>query len=339
MRSPKVSVSIITYNQKDFIIDCIESILVQSFKDLEIVIGDDCSTDGTSEICKHYQNKYPNLIKYYRRSENLGMMGNWIATLKNCSGEYIALCEGDDYWTDPLKLQKQVDFMEAHPDYSIIAHNVQIIGQEFGRAVNTPYHKGRQSGMVSTLDLIQGFRLPTNSILYRAIHQSSLFQEAWMLQLRSADKCLYLTLAHQGPVYYEDALMAAYRKHPGGVVGSYDQWTFAQHHKVHQNQIFFWNHFKRYFYPKYQQTIRHNIAQEYARLAQRSFEHRSYGLFLRSMHYTALNDWATFKALWTQHRPLLKQRLNAWKQQQYLQGRIWGSRLKQGLLKVLGVKP
>ena len=106
----KVSACIITYNQENFINDCIEGALNQIVDfDYEIIIGDDCSTDKTSEICKNYAQNYPNIIKYYRRDQNLGLSGNWIATLKNCSGNYVALCEGDDYWTNPNKLQLQVD--------------------------------------------------------------------------------------------------------------------------------------------------------------------------------------------------------------------------------------
>ena len=97
-------------NQENFINDCIEGALNQIVDfDYEIIIGDDCSIDKTSEICKNYAQNYPNIIKYYRRDQNLGLSGNWVATLKNCSGNYVALCEGDDYWTNPNKLQLQVD--------------------------------------------------------------------------------------------------------------------------------------------------------------------------------------------------------------------------------------
>ncbi len=82
----KVSACIITYNQENFIVDCIEGALMQLVNfDYEIIIGDDCSTDKTSEICLGYAEKYPNLIKYYRRESNLGLSGNWVATLKNCN--------------------------------------------------------------------------------------------------------------------------------------------------------------------------------------------------------------------------------------------------------------
>jgi glycosyltransferase involved in cell wall biosynthesis len=122
-KEPKVSVCIITYNQERYIKDCLEGVLMQITDDYEIVIGDDCSTDNTSAICQEYQNKYPDLIKYYRREKNLGMIGNWIQTIKDCLGEYIALCEGDDYWTDPHKLQKQVDLLEANPNLMGCFHN------------------------------------------------------------------------------------------------------------------------------------------------------------------------------------------------------------------------
>lgn len=122
-----VSACLITYNHESYITQCIEGMLSQKINyDYEIVIGDDCSKDSTTKICKFYAQKFPDLIKYKKRDSNLGMIGNWINTLNECKGKYIALCEGDDYWTDPLKLQKQVDFLEGNKDYSICWTNYEI---------------------------------------------------------------------------------------------------------------------------------------------------------------------------------------------------------------------
>lgn len=116
----KVSACIITYNQEHYIAQCLESVLAQvvSF-DYEIVIGEDKSTDGTLAICREYALKYPDKIKLIERETNLGMVGNWMSTIESCNGKYIAICEGDDYWTDYSKLQKQVDFMELNSDHVI----------------------------------------------------------------------------------------------------------------------------------------------------------------------------------------------------------------------------
>ena len=123
-----VSACIITYNQEDYIRECLEGAVSQlvSF-DYEIVIGDDCSTDNTFAICQEFALKYPKIVRLFPRKKNLGMIGNWIKTIEDSKGKYIALCEGDDYWTDPLKLQKQVDFLEANLEYVLCFNKVNVL--------------------------------------------------------------------------------------------------------------------------------------------------------------------------------------------------------------------
>ena len=119
----KVSACIITYDHESYIAECIEGALKQQVNfEYEIVIGEDKSTDNTLSICKAYQKKFPNLIRVIERPSNLGMIGNWARSLQECRGEYIALCEGDDYWTDPLKLQKQVNLMDANENLVFCFH-------------------------------------------------------------------------------------------------------------------------------------------------------------------------------------------------------------------------
>ena len=110
----KVSVAMITYNHERFIAQAIESVLMQQTDfAVELVIGEDCSTDGTRAIVRDYGERYPERIRLLLPEHNLGMMPNFVATLKACRGQYVASVEGDDYWTDPHKLQKQVDFLES----------------------------------------------------------------------------------------------------------------------------------------------------------------------------------------------------------------------------------
>lgn len=117
---PLVSVIIITYNQEDYIARTIDSILMQetSFP-IEIIIGEDCSSDKTADIVRQYEKKYP-FIKALCNLPNKGLIKNYFDTVFQSQGKYIAQCAGDDYWTDPLKLQKQVDFLEANPDYGMV---------------------------------------------------------------------------------------------------------------------------------------------------------------------------------------------------------------------------
>jgi glycosyltransferase involved in cell wall biosynthesis len=126
-----VSVCMITYNHEAFITQAIEGVLMQrvDFK-FELIIGEDCSTDSTRGISEDYANKFPDIIKLLPSERNLGMMPNFIRALNACTGRYIALCEGDDYWTDPYKLQKQVDFLEANPAYGLVHTNYSMLLEE-----------------------------------------------------------------------------------------------------------------------------------------------------------------------------------------------------------------
>src|SRR5690606_36284281 len=135
----KLSVLVTTYNHANYIAQCLDSILMQQTTfPFEIILGEDESTDGTREICKDYAQKHPDIIKLFLRSRKdvIYINGkptgrfNFLASLKACTGKYIALCEGDDFWTDPLKLQKQVDFLEANPEYEACFTNISIIDEK-----------------------------------------------------------------------------------------------------------------------------------------------------------------------------------------------------------------
>lgn len=122
MNDIKVSVVMITYNHEKFIKEALESVFSQKTNfQYEIIISNDCSTDNTDEVIKKIidKNENGNLINYTNHKNNKGMIPNFLWSIQQAKGKYIALCEGDDYWTDPYKLQKQVDFLEANPDYSI----------------------------------------------------------------------------------------------------------------------------------------------------------------------------------------------------------------------------
>ena len=120
MNRPKASILCVTYNHAPYIRQAIDSFLMQETNfSYEIIIADDCSTDGTSAICAEYAEKYPDLVRYLPSEKNVGGVENERRAIEAAQGEYIAVCEGDDYWLDNQKLQKQVEFMDAHPDYSV----------------------------------------------------------------------------------------------------------------------------------------------------------------------------------------------------------------------------
>jgi glycosyltransferase involved in cell wall biosynthesis len=141
MDNVTLSIHMIAYNHGDFIAKAIESVLMQQTQfSYQLVIGEDCSTDTTLKICKEFKNKYPDRIKLLPSDKNYGMMDNFIRTMKACTGKYIAICEGDDYWTDPLKLQKQVDILEANDNIGLVYTNYSIV-DEVGNTIESKKYK------------------------------------------------------------------------------------------------------------------------------------------------------------------------------------------------------
>ena len=161
--TPKVSVCMISYRHEAFIAQAIESILAQQCDfDIELVIGDDCSPDRSSAICDEYARRDPR-VRLLPRDRNLGVMANFSRTLQACRGQYVAVCEGDDYWIDPLKLAKQVAFLDAHPDHAAATHQARVVREgELPRAFreNVPSTLGAR-------DLIGGRLFHTASVLFR----------------------------------------------------------------------------------------------------------------------------------------------------------------------------
>ncbi len=126
----KVSVIMITYNHELYIADAIMGILKQenNFK-TELIIADDASSDKSPVIISEFAKNYPQLIITIFRAKNIGANANWLEACNLCRGDYIAVCEGDDYWIDKHKLQKQVDFLEANPDYGLISGGIELIDE------------------------------------------------------------------------------------------------------------------------------------------------------------------------------------------------------------------
>lgn len=171
MDKPLVSICSITYNHAPYIRQCMDGFLMQKTNfPFEIIINDDCSTDGTTEIIKEYAAKYPDLIKPIFHDENQyqkGVRGIFVKfVFPKAQGKYLALCEGDDYWIDPLKLQKQVDFLETHLDYSMCFHRAKIENE-----INKP-NVFIHCSMIEDRDytgdeLFRTWTVPTASMIFR----------------------------------------------------------------------------------------------------------------------------------------------------------------------------
>jgi len=208
---PDISIALIAYNHERFIGDTFRGIAMQQFSGtVEVVIGDDCSPDRTRELARAFAEQHPN-VRLLFHERNLGMVGNWTATIDACQGRYIALCEGDDYWTDPLKLQRQFDLLEQHPEHSLCWHPVDVVEEGVQRSY--PYAPGME---VATLeDIVRSHFIPTCSVLFR----NGLLQgwPDWIGRVMSMDIALELMLAMHGTAVRIDTVMGAYRQHPGGI--------------------------------------------------------------------------------------------------------------------------
>lgn len=137
MSKPLVSVKMITYNHAAFIAQAIEGVLQQKTNfPVELVIGEDCSTDGTREIVCKYREKFPDIIRVITSDGNVGAKKNWYRTTKACRGKYIAFCEGDDYWHHPEKLQKQVGYLENHTECGLVYSSYDVYHVTSGKKIN-----------------------------------------------------------------------------------------------------------------------------------------------------------------------------------------------------------
>lgn len=213
MPKPLVSIVMITYGHELFIKRAIENVLEQETKfQIELIVANDCSPDNTDQIVKEIISDHPkaSLIKYFKREKNLGIMPNFYDALWKSTGKYIAICEGDDYWTDPNKLQTQVDFLENHTDYTICFHSAKVIEQKSGKLLyNLRPHLGNRTFSTSAVIEGGGSFMPTASMVFRCDIIKDL--PGWFQTAPVGDIFLSIYSAIKGKVYYIDKLMAVYQ--------------------------------------------------------------------------------------------------------------------------------
>lgn len=219
--TPKLSVICLTYNHAKFIRQALDGFVMQKTNfPFEVIIHDDASTDGTADIIREYEQKYPNIIKPIYQTENQwGKKHIWRdIVFPLVKGEYVALCEGDDYWIDPCKLQKQVDFLDAHSDYSICFHPVNVKWEEKSQPDELFPNDNllNELGDMSFESLLRCNFTQTNSVVYRwRFHKDSLSLLPDYIQ--PGDWFLHLLHAQIGKIGFLPDVMAVYRKHQGGI--------------------------------------------------------------------------------------------------------------------------
>jgi glycosyltransferase involved in cell wall biosynthesis len=216
----KLSVAMVTYNQERYIGQAIESVLAQRVNfDYEIVIGEDCSTDGTRAVVMDFHRRYPDRIVLILRQRNIGPMRNIESTLAACRGQYLSILEGDDYWTSVDKLQKQVDFLDAHPDRVLCCHRVKFLN-ETGSA-EADVHPLLAAGPYAIEDLLKwNFVMTCSAVMRRDLTNCP---PPWLSEMKVGDWARSALVARHGTIELMDEIMAAYRVHAGGIWSSLSQ--------------------------------------------------------------------------------------------------------------------
>lgn len=224
----KVSVAMITYNHERFVAQAIESVLMQQTDfDVELVIGEDCSTDGTRAVVCDYADRYPGRIRLLLPDRNQGTQANFLTTLNECSGEYIALCEGDDYWLSKDKLQLQAHALDTHPDWSLCVHEATNLWPDGHSEAYVRSHGVPIKTVYSLPDIVQRHFLPTASMLFPSHFVRHL--PCAMLEAPGPDWLLHAFLARHGKIGFLDQVWSVRRVHAGGLTSMASQAALLKH--------------------------------------------------------------------------------------------------------------
>ncbi|AYA37124.1 glycosyltransferase [Hymenobacter oligotrophus] len=225
MSTPLVSVWLITYNHERYIAQAIEGVLMQktSFA-VHLVIGEDCSTDNTRAIVKEYKALYPDRITLYLPERNMGMLPILRPTFALCQSKYVAMLDGDDYWTDPLKLQKQVDALEADPELMLAYHQVQVSDEING----TTYLAAQPKHPLRVLTL-EDFIQPSHPVITLSTMFRNVFNGVMpelYYELPYPDLALFILLLKEGgKAVYNPDNMGVYRIHAKGAFSGLDKYA------------------------------------------------------------------------------------------------------------------
>jgi len=213
-----VDVIIGTYNQECYIAQALESALSQNTKfPVTIHVADDCSTDKTPEIVQSYYERYSDRIIPALDTKNRGLFDKdrmFLQLIRDSRADYIALLEGDDYWTDPYKLQIQVDYLDTHPDCAISFHNA-IMKNEDDDSKSCKFHTGEIEPIIDIAKLINKNFIPTASSVFKKTALSTIPDQFY--KLTTGDWFLHLLLIQHGTADYIDKVMSVYRIHSGGI--------------------------------------------------------------------------------------------------------------------------
>lgn len=295
---PLVSVCMITYNHEAYITQAIEGVLMQETDfPVELVIGDDVSTDRTLEICLDYKKVHSGNLTVLHREKNLGMSKNFSDTLAHCKSEYVALCEGDDYWTDPKKLQKQVDFFRNNPGFTVCFHNALIVYEQENK---TPHLSNGEKSEELEFDDILGRRFFMTA--------SCVFRNGQFGQLPPSlilfDWVLHLLNSKNGKIKYLPDVMAVYRRQESG-------WSNLDQETKLKQVIETIDTCKDYFGEEYADKFNMSISSSYASDSLYYFQRGDYDQFRKS--YERWKQYKSSLPKRTQAALYLRLLLSKWK--------------------------
>lgn len=253
--NPIVSVAMITYGHEEFLAQAIESIVNQKTDfPFELIIAEDCSKDRTREIALDYQKKYPNIIRIIYSENNVGASNNFARCLYACRGQYVAICDGDDYWNDVSKLQKQVDFLNNNSDYVVCYHDSAAVSGN-GEYLAESMFEGRSNLDFTNKQLIMFGYMPTSTILFRNVIRELPVE---YFKVTNGDAFLFSMLGNYGGAKYLDSISpAVYRIHAGGIWSGINQ--FEKNIKL--SESYYW------MSVYYDRILKHDIASEWACVA------------------------------------------------------------------------
>lgn len=277
MPAPVVTVRTYTYQHGPYIRDCIEGVLAQktSFP-FEYIIGEDFSTDSTREIVFEYAQRYPDIIRVVTADYNVGGKANVRRCINRTRGKYVALCEGDDYWISPLKLQRQVELMEANPDVTLCFHNAFIVNMDTSGAVL--YYPTPLQPRFDFEEACQ-FSTPTGSVLARSNALATI--PAWRERIVWGDLLFRLWCAQQGKLAYLDEVMSVYRIHAANMTTA----TLRSRQTVYENEVFLYEQLDKE--TNYQHTV---ALQAQLRRLERNARHSRMGKWYYLLHPRELLD-------------------------------------------------
>ncbi|MBO5013321.1 MAG: glycosyltransferase family 2 protein [Paludibacteraceae bacterium] len=258
---PLVAIKCLVYNHEPYLRDCLEGFVMQQTNfPFVAIVHDDASTDNSAAIIREYEEKYPDIIQpiyeaenqYSKQDGSLGRIMN--AAIDATGAKYVAMCEGDDYWIDPLKLQKQVDFLQMNPKYSMCFHGARVINE-------LSYHEEYAFTNINEKDytdveLFTHWIVPTASIVYKKniVQNYSITHAEWMI---TGDVCLVIRCASVGKVKAFSDIMSVYRLHVSSVVHS-EQYAHDKIMKLPEHYLSFY-----YSFPNLKNELLWLLAQAY----------------------------------------------------------------------------